>query len=263
MATYPSSLVSFTTKTNKVDLVDAAHINSVQSEVVAIETELGTLVKGTATDLKTRLAVCLAGNGAIVNSPSFPASPVAWQLFGFHGDGKMYFRNAANTQFTPMNQAFSLISTTTVTAAADSAAITIAADKLYKVVVYCTNGGSNAGSFYVEFNASSSGYTWAKTQVTQASPAVSSTDSSTSTGITTGIVLANSIQASTRSYFVFDLDTFLTFAVLTGQGWNKKTGTVNEKIEVAGEWSGTVTSFKIRLDQTWTGKIFLYEYFTS
>lgn len=40
-ASYPTSIKSFTTKTNNVDDVDAAHINDLQDEVVALETACG------------------------------------------------------------------------------------------------------------------------------------------------------------------------------------------------------------------------------
>lgn len=40
-ASFPSSVKSFTTKTNNVDTVDASHINDLQDEVAAIETALG------------------------------------------------------------------------------------------------------------------------------------------------------------------------------------------------------------------------------
>jgi len=40
-ASYPASVKSFTTKVDNVDDVEAAHINSVQEEIVAIETALG------------------------------------------------------------------------------------------------------------------------------------------------------------------------------------------------------------------------------
>lgn len=40
MATYPSNVKSFTTKTNAVETVDAAHINAVQDEIMALEQDL-------------------------------------------------------------------------------------------------------------------------------------------------------------------------------------------------------------------------------
>jgi hypothetical protein len=42
MTSYPGSIVSFTTKTDGADYPQAEHINSLQNEVVAIETALGT-----------------------------------------------------------------------------------------------------------------------------------------------------------------------------------------------------------------------------
>ncbi len=40
-ASYPSSTANFTTKQNIVDIIDAAHPNVVQDEIVAIESTLG------------------------------------------------------------------------------------------------------------------------------------------------------------------------------------------------------------------------------
>jgi hypothetical protein len=42
MATYPSGLVSFTSKANTVDTIDASHPNLIQEEVYAIEAAVGT-----------------------------------------------------------------------------------------------------------------------------------------------------------------------------------------------------------------------------
>lgn len=60
---YPGSLDSFTTKTDDVTEVLAAHVNDLQTAIVAIETELGTDPAGTKTDLKTRLVQSLSTEG--------------------------------------------------------------------------------------------------------------------------------------------------------------------------------------------------------
>lgn len=60
---YPASLDSFTTKTDDVTEVMAAHVNDLQTAIVAIETELGTDPAGTKTDLKTRLLQSLSTEG--------------------------------------------------------------------------------------------------------------------------------------------------------------------------------------------------------
>lgn len=65
MADYPSAIKTFTEKQDGVDTILAEHINSPQSEIEAIETELGTNPKGSAADLKTRLAVKLTDAGTI------------------------------------------------------------------------------------------------------------------------------------------------------------------------------------------------------
>lgn len=66
---YPASLDSFTANTDGVDEVIAADVNVLQAAIVAIETELGTDPAGSATDLKTRLAIALTDAGYTKNAP--------------------------------------------------------------------------------------------------------------------------------------------------------------------------------------------------
>jgi hypothetical protein len=96
-ASYPGTLKSFTTKTNKVDLVDAAHINSLQEEIVAVQTELGVDVAGSCTDLVTRLYVCMGNNGALRQGTSFPANPVVGQMFWRTDLNALYICSDAGT----------------------------------------------------------------------------------------------------------------------------------------------------------------------
>lgn len=63
---YPGSLDTFTTKTDHVDEYMAAHINDAQNSIVAVETELGTDPAGSASDLKTRLAISLQNSGSLI-----------------------------------------------------------------------------------------------------------------------------------------------------------------------------------------------------
>ena len=64
-SSYPGALDSFTTKTDQVDIVAAAHINDMQNAIVATQTELGTDPAGSLTDITTRLAVAIAGDGLL------------------------------------------------------------------------------------------------------------------------------------------------------------------------------------------------------
>jgi hypothetical protein len=41
MATYPGSVISFTTKVNNTDIVDASHVNALQLEMIAVQTYVG------------------------------------------------------------------------------------------------------------------------------------------------------------------------------------------------------------------------------
>lgn len=56
MASYPNSVRTWTTKVDNIDIVYAAHMNDVQDEVRAVQLELGTNPRGTAADVKTRIA---------------------------------------------------------------------------------------------------------------------------------------------------------------------------------------------------------------
>lgn len=94
---YDSAISSFTIKTDKVDLVSASHINTLQSEIVTIETVLGTNVKGNRTDLKTRLNNALDADGSMLSGTSYPSPALPSQVFYDTSLDTMYIRNAANT----------------------------------------------------------------------------------------------------------------------------------------------------------------------
>ncbi len=64
-ASYPSAIKTFTTLVDGVDDVLAAHQNDPNAEITAIETELGTNPRGTAADVKARLAQSLNDDGTI------------------------------------------------------------------------------------------------------------------------------------------------------------------------------------------------------
>jgi len=67
-ASYPSAIKTFTTLVDGVDDVLASHQNDPNAEITAIETELGTNPRGTATDVKTRLAQSLNDDGTLKDS---------------------------------------------------------------------------------------------------------------------------------------------------------------------------------------------------
>ncbi len=77
---YPGALPTNSNKTNKVDLVNAADVNKLQDDTVAIATELGTDPAGSCTDVKTRLAVCLGANGAVNLAGELTGTGVEGQL---------------------------------------------------------------------------------------------------------------------------------------------------------------------------------------
>lgn len=60
---YPSAIDSFTTKQDFVDTIYANHVNDLQDSIVAIESELGTLPKGSYADVSARLDALEAAGG--------------------------------------------------------------------------------------------------------------------------------------------------------------------------------------------------------
>jgi hypothetical protein len=94
---YDSAVISFTIKTDKVDLVQATHMNAVQSELVTIETILGTNVKGNRADLKTRLNNALDADGSILSGTSFPSPSLASQIFYRTDLNVLYMMNDINS----------------------------------------------------------------------------------------------------------------------------------------------------------------------
>ena len=64
-ASYPSAIKTFTTLVDGVDDVLASHQNDPNAEITAIETELGTNPRGTAADVKARLAQSLNDDGTL------------------------------------------------------------------------------------------------------------------------------------------------------------------------------------------------------
>lgn len=62
---YPSTLDSFTPKSDGVDYYMALDVNELQTAITAVETELGTDPAGSATDVKTRLIRSMDVNGNI------------------------------------------------------------------------------------------------------------------------------------------------------------------------------------------------------
>jgi len=96
-ASYPSGLIAYTTKKDRIDIVDDDHINQLQAEQIALQTYIGTNPHGSATDLTTRLAVMMATNGAFAQGTGYPASPIVGQPFFRTDLDKIYIRNAGDS----------------------------------------------------------------------------------------------------------------------------------------------------------------------
>lgn len=101
MALYSSSLPSFPSQTNKVDLADAVLINTMNAEIVAIATALGTNPQESRATLKARLNSLMDADGSIVSSNGFPDGVTVpsypSQLWYKTDTDVLYIRNTANS----------------------------------------------------------------------------------------------------------------------------------------------------------------------
>ena len=138
-ATNPASIVAFTTKTNKVDIVDASHINRLQEEVVAEQTELGKDPAGSVVNLKTRLAVSLADSGAMAQGTSDPTSPTPVIGQPFYRTDTDQLKIYDGATWDVMGPGSMSVKSVTAISTGNSGTITIEAGKLYKVLISLTN----------------------------------------------------------------------------------------------------------------------------
>jgi len=71
-ASYPSGVTSFTTKVDKVDVVDDDHINKLQVEVIALQQYIGTNPHGDRTDFVERFNAMHNPSGYLISSAGVP-----------------------------------------------------------------------------------------------------------------------------------------------------------------------------------------------
>lgn len=119
---YPGAIDTATELAN-AENSDAQHINGPVSAILALETELGTDVAGTASSLKERLAAVVDSAGGILSGAAFPGTPVAVIHFFYRTDeDKLYIYDTGAAQYVeiPLSSYFtSLVRTnvaTTITA---------------------------------------------------------------------------------------------------------------------------------------------------
>lgn len=99
---YPVGIKAFVPKVDGVDDVMAEHVNSLQEEVTAIETELGTLPKGGSADVKARFNAV----DALLNPVAAIVNAINDDGIGggvFIGSDTQLYRDLANRIRTPDN----------------------------------------------------------------------------------------------------------------------------------------------------------------
>jgi len=128
----PFTIESFTTKTNKVDLVDASHVNALQTSVVNIETGLNRAINN---------------DGSLCQGTSFPGSPVAGQIFYRTDTDTLYVRNGANSAWQAIFQPYGIPNNMQVFTASGTWTRPANVSKvLVKVIGAGGSGGANSSS---------------------------------------------------------------------------------------------------------------------
>lgn len=154
-ASYPGDLKSFSTWVDKQDDVSAALVNAIQDEVVAIETELGTDVAGSMTDLKSRLAIALAADGAIAKGTSEPVSPAPVE-------GQMFYNTDENTFKTYDGASWNAITTHGISlyTSDDTFTVPTGVTKVYLTMVGGGGGGGGAAASGTNYGGGGASGAW-------------------------------------------------------------------------------------------------------
>lgn len=99
---FPTSLDTATLHANG-DTITAQAANGPNTAIIAIETELGTGIKGTMTNLAARLGVNLHTDGGLLLGTAFPGSPPVKPHFFWRTDEtKLYIYNTATASYNEL-----------------------------------------------------------------------------------------------------------------------------------------------------------------
>lgn len=107
MSVYPTSIKTYTTKVNHIDVYDADHINSPQDEIIALQTYIGTNPHGSRPNLVARLNVMIGSYGGIQGGTGFPAETTPRRLFYRDDLEALYIRRADGTGEQAVGNSFS------------------------------------------------------------------------------------------------------------------------------------------------------------
>ena len=273
---YPAALDTWSNLTDKEDLAEVSDINKLKNAVTAMQTESGTDVAGSATDLKSRLAVTIANDGAIQNGTSYPVSPVANQQFTRTDEDISYRRNAANTAWLAIGGGHSRLSTTTIASGTNSGNITIESDKQYLIRFVILNNANAINQIYLAFNDSGATVDmsyWKEERKMHGTPTITTTGS---TGTTVDIPLGsldelNGVSSSGQMWGVMNLDTTRNtnttgnnlggMATITGCYQKDDAAWYSFSIQAVIILTAALSSFEFlsSSSQNFTGTVWLYE----
>jgi len=170
--------------------------------------------------------------------------------------GSLAYTHSTNT-FSCATPYFNLIGTSTVTSATDTATITIAAGKTYKMIVTMESSAGAGGGVRVIFNSDTTGtdYEWVNTKVTiLASPVETHTGA---VSVSNGIKLSNDLRNDNGyllgEYFIhtYQNQTSGFNAHVIGSGMIYASAAVHTRVDATGVYSGgSPTSVMLQADGT-------------
>lgn len=89
-ASYPSGLITYTTKKDRIDVVDDDHVNQLQVEQIALQQYIGTSPHGDWNSLSDRLNAQFDGSGFLISSTGVPAVTYPRQLYYRSDEEQLY-----------------------------------------------------------------------------------------------------------------------------------------------------------------------------
>ena len=250
-STYPGVIDSWNFLTDKEDLAEVSDINKIKDAILETQTELGAAPSGSLASVTARLAMIQNVDGAVQKGTAFPSTGLV--------DGQLFYRTDLDTVYIYDGSTWDLLSTPAMTvssvtaiSSANSGDITIAANKIYKVIVSITNTSADE-TIGLRFESDTTSGHYLDKNVDATYITISEIDVG--------------VASKKYSFSEFMIDTTATgnsLAKVFGSGVSSTTAGAQVNHAIWGSFvpgSGSVTNFEILATgaNTLTGNIYVYE----
>lgn len=106
-ASYPGGIIQYTTKKDRIDVVDDDHINQPQAEQIAMQTYVGTNPHGDRGSIADRLNAQFDGSGFLLGSNGFPVDTTPRKMWYRNDEESFYIAKSDGSGFGAIGQNFS------------------------------------------------------------------------------------------------------------------------------------------------------------